>query len=271
MPLLVGKLRGKVAVITGASSGIGRSTALEFARNGASVAVAARRREELEAVAAECRALGVRAVAIPTDVSSHDSASRLIAAVENELGPVDILVNNAGFAIFDGIENARPEDVEAMMQTNYFGTVYCTQAALSSMLKRRSGTIVNVVSIAGLMGFFRMGAYGASKFAMIGFSESLRDEVIGRGVRVAMVCPGTVETDFFKLAERGKMPAANRLILGISPERVARAVRRAAERGNYRIILPWSAAIFIKLKEMFPRSMHFLMRNVSRMIHRGSI
>lgn len=193
----------------------------------------------------------------------------MVGKVTGELGAIDILVNNAGFAVFDPIEKTSPTDVEAMLQTNFLGVVYCTQAVLPSMLARGSGNIVNVASIAGLMGFFRMGAYCASKFAIIGFTEALRDEVLGRGVKVSMVCPGTVETEFFQIAERGKMPAANRLILAISPERVARAICRAASRGSYRIILPWTAAVFMKFKEIFPRTAHFLMRNVSQAIDRG--
>jgi short-subunit dehydrogenase len=263
------RLRGKVVAITGASSGIGRAAALEFARHGASVALAARRKDRLEAVVQECRELGARAVAVPIDVNQPENAELLMRTATRELGPVDILVNNAGFAIFDPMEDAKPEDIESIMRTNYFGAVYCTRAVLPSMLERRSGTIVNVASIAGLMGFFRMGAYCASKFALIGFSESLRDEVIDRGVRVCLVCPGTVETEFFQVAERGKMPAASRLILGITPQRVARAIRRAAERGSYRIIIPWPATVFVKFKELFPRSAHFLMRHVSRAIDRG--
>lgn len=258
-------------MITGASSGIGRATALEFAHHGADLVLAARRQTELEAVARECRDQGVRALAITADVSSRDSVRRLVAQATAELGPIDLLVNNAGFAVYDAIESAKLEEIESMIRTNYLGAVICTQAVLPSMLTHQQGSIVNVASIVGLMGFARMGGYCASKYAMIGFTEALRDEVIDRGVRVSMVCPGTVETDFFRLAERGKMPAASRLILGIPPERVARAVRKAAERGSYRIILPWTAAAFMRLKEFFPRSAHFLMRNVSRVMDRGPV
>jgi short-subunit dehydrogenase len=105
---------------------------------------------------------------------------------------------------------------------------------------------------------------------MIGFSETLRDEVIGRGVRVAMVCPGTVETDFFVKAERGKMPGASRLILAIKPEKVARAIADAAEDGRYRRILPMGAALYMRFKELFPRVAHTLMRRVSGVVEAKS-
>jgi len=127
-------------------------------------------------------------------------------------------------------------------------------------------SIVNVSSIAGIMGYARMGGYCATKFAIIGFSEALRDEVLGRGVRVALVCPGTTDTEFFVKAERGKMPGASRLILAVKPERVARAIAAAAEDGKYRRILPPFAALYMRLKELFPRLAHFLMRRVSALM-----
>jgi short-subunit dehydrogenase len=253
----------KAAVVTGASSGIGAAAARELARRGWDLALAARRLEPLEKTAADCRALGARAVIIQADVSVRADCQRLIETAERELGAIEALVNNAGFATFDAIEQARPDDLESMMQTNYFGTVWCTQAMLPAMLARGRGTIVNVASIAGIMGYSRMGGYCASKFAIIGFSEALRDEVLGRGVRVALVCPGTTDTDFFVKAERGKMPAASRLILAVSPEKVARAVCDAAEDGKYRRIVPWAAAAYMRFKELMPRAAHFFMRRVS--------
>jgi short-subunit dehydrogenase len=157
-----------------------------------------------------------------------------------------------------------------MMQNNDLGTVWCTKAVLPSMLARRHGTIVNVASIAGIMGYARMGGYSATKFAVIGFSEALRDEVLGRGVRVAIVCPGTTDTEFFVKAERGKMPAASRLILAVSPERVARVIYASAEDGKYRRIVPFTAAIYMRFKELMPRAAHFLMRVVSRVLEKKS-
>ena len=257
-------LHAKTVVITGASSGIGRAVALEMARRGANVILGARRADRLEAVAAECRALGVTATAVACDVASQEDCRRLIAAAPR----VDVLVNNAGFAIFDQIAQAKPAELRSMMETNYFGTVNCTQAALPQMLERRDGAIVNVASIAGIMGFARMGGYGATKFAVIGFTEALRNEVMGRGVRVALVCPGTTDTEFFVKAERGKMPGASRLILAVKPARVARAVCDAAEDGRYRRILPLFAAIYMRMKELFPRLAHLLMRRVSALLER---
>lgn len=263
-PLVTHTFQAKTVVITGASSGIGRASALAFARRGAKLVIAARRAALLEEVARDCRALGVECRTVVADVSRREECLRLI----DTAGRVDILVNNAGFAVFDAIELAKPGDLESMMQTNYFGMVWCTQAVLPQMLERHSGTIVNVASIAGLMGYARMGGYCATKFAMVGFSEALRDEVIHHGVRVAMICPATTDTSFFVKAERGKMPGASRLILAVKPERVARAVCDAAEDGRYRRIIPFTAGMFIGLKEVFPRLAHALFRRVSGLLER---
>ena len=263
-PRVPPSFQGQTVLITGASSGIGRAAALAFAWRGARLVIAARRRDLLEEVARDCRARGAECHTIVADVSKREDCIRLV----QEAGRVDVLVNNAGFAVFDSIGSAKPEDLEAMMQTNYFGTVWCSQAVLPQMVERHSGTIVNVASIAGMMGYARMGGYCATKFAMIGFSETLRDEVIDQGVRVAMICPGTTETSFFEKAERGKMPAASRLILAVKPEKVADAIVASAADGRYRRIIPFSAGLFMRLKEHFPRFAHAIFRRASALLER---
>jgi short-subunit dehydrogenase len=257
-------VRGKTIIVTGASSGIGRAAAVELARRGANLVIAARRAELLDEVAGQCRALGVTCTPVVADITDRDDCAKLIAAAPR----IDILVNNAGFAVFDAIETSKPDDLESMMQTNYFGAVWCVQAVLPQMLARGDGTIVNVASIAGIMGYARMGGYCATKSAVIGFTEALRDEVIGRGVRVALVCPGTTNTDFFVKAERGKMPGASRLILAVKPERVARVVADSAEDGKFRRIVPWTAAAYMKFKEMFPNTAHAVFRRASSMLEK---
>lgn len=257
-------LTKKTVVITGASSGIGRATALEMARRGANVVLAARRGERLEEVAAECRRHGVTALSVATDVTSPEDCRRLI----DSAGTVDVLVNNAGFALFAAAAEADVDGLREMMDTNYFGTVHCTQAVLPRMLARGEGTIVNVASIAGLMGFARMSGYCATKFALVGYTEALRTEVIGSGVKVALVCPGTTDTEFFVKAEKGKMPGASRLMPAVAAERVARAVCDAAEDGRYRRILPLLAATYMRMKEVFPRFAHALFRRASALLER---
>jgi short-subunit dehydrogenase len=236
-----------------------------MARRGAHVVLGARRIDELERVADACRALGVHASAVATDVTKPEDCAQLIAAA----GVVDVLVNNAGFAVLDSIAEADPAELREMMDTNYFGAVHTTQAVLSQMLARGAGTIVNVASICGIMGYARMGGYCATKFALVGFTEALRDEVLPRGLRVALVCPGTTDSEFFLRADSTKMPGAQRLVPALSAARVARAVCNAAEDGRYRRILPMLAATYMRLKEVFPRFAHLAMRRVSAVLERG--
>jgi short-subunit dehydrogenase len=256
--------------VTGASSGIGRATALALAASGSHVAIAARRADRLEAVAAECRAQGVRCVVVSTDVRNREECFRFVKIAAAELGPPDILVNNAGYAILEPVADAAADDAIDMMATNFLGAFHCTQAALPTMLERRSGSIVNISSLAGLMGYESMGAYGATKGAIAIFTEALRNEVIDRGVRVSMVCPGTTDTEFFDSAFQGNIPGASRLILAIPPERVARTVVRAIRSGRYRMIVPWTAAAYIRFKEVMPVTAHWLFRRISRMLEGGS-
>lgn len=262
------KLQNRTAVITGASSGIGKAIALELARNGCNVAIAARRADRLADTASECREHSVDVFVRRTDVTSRDDCFGLIEEVEEQFAPVDILINNAGFALLDRIESADIEDVRRMVETNIFGMFHCIQAQLPYMIGRGSGAIVNVSSIAGLMGYAGMGMYGATKFAVTGMTEALRDEVTDRGIEVLLVCPGTTESEFFLYAERGKIPAASRIVRGLAPEDVARATCRAIERGSYRTIVPRTAAAFIRFKELAPRPAHWLMRKVSAMLER---
>lgn len=262
-------LKRRIAIVTGASSGIGAATALALAAAGCRLAIAARRQPELDRVAAKCRELGAECIAIRTDVRVREDCVELIRRATEELGPPDILVNNAGFAIFDTIAEAKPDDIRSMLDTNFLGAVNCTQAVLPAMLERGRGTIVNVASIVGIMGFAGMGAYCATKFALLGFSEALRDEVIDRGIRVSAVCPGTTDTEFFVTAQKGKAPAAQRLILAVPPERVARAVMKAIRGGGARLIVPWPVGVYMRFKELAPVPAHWLMRTASALVERA--
>lgn len=262
------RLEGRTAIITGASSGIGRATAIELARHGCNVAIAARRADRLADTASECRRFPVDVFVRRTDVTSRDDCFALIGEVEEQFAPVDILVNNAGFALLDPIENADVEDVRRMFETNVFGMFHCIQAQVPFMLARGRGTIVNMASIMGLMGTAGMGMYGATKFAVVGMTEALRNELIDRGISVILICPGTTETEFFLYAERGKIPAASRLIKGLRPEDVAKAIRKSIQRGSYRSIIPFSAALYMRFKEVTPRPAHWLMRRVSALLER---
>ena len=188
------KLENHVAIITGSGRGIGRATALAFAKEGADIVLAARTETEIASVAEEVEQLGRRALAIPTDVQLKSDVDKLVTSTLETFGKVDILVNNAGVAIHNPIYKIREEDWDLTMAVNLKGVFLCTQAVFSHMCEQKYGHIVNVSSISGKFGHVNGGSYCASKFAVIGFTETTNNEGKRHGVKASVVCPGPVDT-----------------------------------------------------------------------------
>jgi NADP-dependent 3-hydroxy acid dehydrogenase YdfG len=188
------KLEGKTAVITGAGRGIGRATAHALAREGCNIVLAAPEVDQIEAVAAEVRAIGPEALAVQTDIQHKSQVTALAKAAFDRFGAVDILMNNAGVAIHNAIPNIKEEDWDWMMAINLKGTFLCTQAFFKHMCDRQSGHIVNIVSRAGKVASAKFGAYAASKFGMLGLTQTTDAEGIQFGVKATALCPGAVDT-----------------------------------------------------------------------------
>ena len=188
------KLENQVAIITGGGRGIGRSTALAFAREGADLVLAARTPSEIETVAGEVSSLGHQAVAIPTDVTQKSQVDAMVKQTIDRFGRIDILVSNAGVAIHNPIPKIREEDWDLNIAVNLKGVFLCTQAVFSHMCERKSGHIVNVSSVSGKVGHLNGGAYCASKFGVVGFTETTNNEGRPHGVKASVVCPGPVDT-----------------------------------------------------------------------------
>jgi NAD(P)-dependent dehydrogenase (short-subunit alcohol dehydrogenase family) len=183
--------RDSVVLVTGASSGIGRATALAFAHAGAHVAVAARRNELLEGLAAQA---GRDVLVLPTDVTQRDQVAACIDATHQRFGRVDLIVNNAGVLIPGRLDEIVASDLDAMLRVNLFGQLFVMQEALRVMGPQRDGVIVNIASLAGRRGYTPLGAYCATKFALVGLTEAVREELAEHGIHVALVLPGIVET-----------------------------------------------------------------------------
>ena len=198
---MAGVLAGTVALVTGASSGIGEATAVSLASEGAAVAIAARRRDRLEKLAERIEGAGGRALVLETDVTDEDQAKAMVERTVRELGRLDTLVNNAGVMLLGPILDAPTEEWRRMVQLNLLGLLYCTHAALPHLLAAAEGEprqvadVVNVSSVAGRVARLGSGVYNATKWGVVAFSESLRQEVTERHVRVSVVEPGAVLTE----------------------------------------------------------------------------
>ena len=188
-------MSNRVAVVTGASSGIGVATAKALAREGYAVALAARREDRIKELAEEISAGGGKALPVPTDVGDQASAEALIRTTKEELGSVDVLVNNAGVMLLGPLLGADIEHWQRMVNVNVLGVIYCTHFALPIMQEQGSGHVVNVSSVAGRVARMGSGVYNATKWGVGAFSESLRQEALNYGVRVTIIEPGYVDTE----------------------------------------------------------------------------
>src|SRR5581483_167852 len=217
--------------ITGASAGIGRATALRLARDGASLAICARRAERLDAVASEIRAAGGEALPIAGDVKHVDDMQRLVASAVERFGRLDVMICNAGFGIAGAIDDISPEQMRELIDVNYMGTFYAARAALPIFRRQGRGHIIVVSSIVGKRGVPYMGAYAATKFAQTGMAECLRAEVAGTPIHVSVVYPVSTETEFFDVMSRETgttvtRAAGPRQDADVVAEAIVRAIRR---------------------------------------------
>lgn len=210
-------IENQVAVVTGAGRGIGRAIAIELGRLGARVVLAARSRPELEETG---KAIGAKASVLPADVRKRDDLQRLFEQTATAVGPVDILVNAAGVGIFGPVADFKDDDFETLIETNLRGIFFACRFVLPSMIERKRGHIINIASIAGKVGSANRAVYCASKFGVVGFTESLAEEVRQHGIRASVVCPGSTDTKFSPGGPSGK--ARERML---RPEDVGHAVR----------------------------------------------
>ena len=212
-------LKDKVAIVTGASRGIGRATALTFARAGAEVVLAARTQHELETVANLIDTEGGGAFVVPTDVTQTEAVEILVNRTLEAYGRIDILVNNAGIGIFETVVDSDPEMWNQVVASNLKSVYLCSKCVLPSMLERQSGHIINVLSVAAKIAFKASSAYCAAKAGALAFTKVLAEEVRSENIRVTAVSPGSVDTPFWTGIEGP--PDLN---LMLKPEHIAETV-----------------------------------------------
>lgn len=252
-------MKDKVIIITGASSGIGAALAERFAKAGAQLMLAARRKDELEKVAQSLRdKYQVRVEICPTDVSQQTDCEQLVLLTVKLLGRIDVLINNAGISMRSLFEDVDVGVMQRLMDVNFWGAVYCTRAAIGELLKTQ-GTVVGVSSIAGYRGLPARSGYSASKFAMQGFLEALRPEVMDRGVNVLTVCPGFTASNIRKTAlvsdgsQQGETPRNEDKMM--SAETCSDHIYKAVVGRKRTLILTPIGKITVWLNKLFPSLM----------------
>lgn len=234
------QIEGRIALITGASFGIGAATARAMARAGARVVLLARTESALEQVAGAIRAAGGTAWAYPVDLADPEAVERVAAAIRAEVGVPDLIINNAGAGRWLAIEETSPAEAMSMMAVPYFAAFYVTRAFLPAMLARRSGRIVNVNSPASLVAWPGAVAYTAARWALRGFTEALRADLRGTGVSVSAVVPGKVSSTYFahNPGVEQRFPGLARLLPTLSPEQMAARIVQGVRRDERAIIAP---------------------------------
>lgn len=235
-------LKNKIIFISGASSGFGEDAARLFAREGAIVILAARRMERLTAIAEEIRTAGGQAFAIPLDLSEPSQIEEAVQTVLDNFGHVDILFNNAGFGRLDWLENLDPlRDIQAQVEVNLTGLIQITRLFLPSMLRRCSGTIINMSSVAGWISAPLYTIYNATKFGVRGFTDALRREAAPFGVKVCGIYPGPAVTEFGKRAgdNVAKRSIKAPKFIYMTSEYVARRIVDLARHPRRTVIIPW--------------------------------
>jgi NADP-dependent 3-hydroxy acid dehydrogenase YdfG len=239
---MAGKLTGKVAIVTGASAGIGQACARALAAEGAQIVLTARRQERLERLATEIEALGTKAFIVAGDAREEETARRTIRTAVEAAGRVDILINNAGMGIYKDLVETSAEEYDELMNTNMRSTFLFTRHAVPVMLAQGEGTILMLSSMAGIYGFAGEAVYCATKFAQVGFAQALDKELRTRGIKVGVICPGGVKTEFAIGQGRTEEGVAQSAML--EPEDVASAVLLACTQS------PGSRIIEIQMRTM---------------------
>ncbi len=255
------ELNGRVAVITGASLGIGRAIALELARAGCKVALLARGKEKLDELAARIKAEGGQAAAFPCDLNELERIPAVLAEVERALGPVDILVNNAGVGTFKPMDRMSLNEALAPRNLPLGAALAACHVLVPGMIQRGRGHIVNLTSPAGYFPLPNMIPYCAARHAMNGLSLALHEELRPKGIGVTLVCPSKVDTDYFRAndADLDWFPRVSKLFPMLAPETVGRATLRAIQNNRREVLFPFIVWFFVRFYQTLPRFTYFFL------------
>lgn len=262
-------LSGRVAVITGASSGIGEATAHAFSRAGLAVVLGARRSDRLQQVVQRIQVAGGRARGLATDVSRPEEVQRLVGEAVEAFGRLDLLLNNAGLGYFGPVESTPVEEARRLFDVNTLGTLYGIQAAVPLMRRQGSGHIISVASIVGKRATPGSGVYAATKFAQVALSEALRLEVASAGIRVSVVCPVSTTTEFFEVAGARSPLQFTPAGPTYSAEQVAAAILRCVRRPRPEVFVYPPSRVLVVMNALAPRLVDRILRAYWRKVRPG--
>ncbi|MFQ5902556.1 MAG: SDR family NAD(P)-dependent oxidoreductase [Candidatus Binatia bacterium] len=250
------EFKDQVVLITGVSSGIGQRLAIDLAARGATVAGCGRSQERLRETLLEMRRTSPSSAVHVCDVGDPGQVKGMVQRVLSEYGKIDILINNAGFGLHQSFIDSPLDSIEGMVRTNFLGAVYCTKEVLPSMVERRSGHIVNISSVSGKIGTPNMASYCATKFALIGLTESLYHELRPLGIHLSVVCPGPVRTKMRLLFDQLASGAPKFLVL--KTDEVSRAVIRSIQKEKFEVVIPLWLALACFFKGLMPNAFQLL-------------
>ena len=234
------RFKDKVVIITGASSGIGRATAIEFAREGATNILVSRSRDKLEKVAEEIREINRKVLVVPADVSSGHQVKEMVNRIIGEYGKIDVLFNNAGTSYVGRVDDVNYlENAKQMMDVDYFGTVIVTKEVLPVFKKQRQGHVMNMSSVVGRKAFPHFGGYSSAMHAITAFTDALRQELSGSGINVSIIHPALTQTPLLDHVNPEDMPPPFKWMTPVTVESVARAVLNGVYDNNARIVVPF--------------------------------
>jgi short-subunit dehydrogenase len=254
-------LRGKTALVTGVASGIGRAIALRLAQEGVRLFVVDINARGLDEVVQQAREFGVEVLYRQCDVAEPREVSKAVTEVLSRWGGVDILVNNAGITYYGRTEQMSAEHWDRVLRVNLLSHIQFTRELLPSLLERPEAHVLNVCSMFGLVGMPKLAAYSTSKFAMVGFSEVLRNECGRDGLGVTALCPGFVDTNLFTSAPLGEKQKEHKIppqIFQTTPEKVAAAAVKAIRRNKRMVVMTPAAWLLVSAKRFMPGVMDFL-------------
>jgi short-subunit dehydrogenase len=258
----------KVVLVTGGSAGLGRAIASQFAQCGATVVIAARDQDRLEAAATSIEGLGSRCHSVVADVTSDEDVRRLVASVVDQHGRLDVLVNAAGKSARGAIEETTVDDFQQLLDLNFLATVRCTSTALP-YLKQTQGHLINIGSLASKVAARYLAGYPASKHAVAAYSQQLRLELEPAGLHVLLVCPGPIARDDVEvrysaqaedLPDEARRPGAGARLSALDPDRLAARIVRACERRQRELVVPGKSRLLFALSQLSPRLGDWLLK-----------